>query len=305
MVKAKPGHKIVALDYKAFHVLTTGFEAKAATWMRLARRDMHSFTTGMFIGEPWEKWLDLGDDELDEVLGMIKGQKTARYKELGTNFIRNRKAKPAGLAIGFGAKEAKIFDLNQESFANVGEVKKFFTLLKTLDPRVFKWQQEIRWECHNTNKGFLKSNFEYIRWFHDVYRWDSRKQDHVPGEDHEAVVAYKPSNDAFGIKKDVELWLGAEGLDEKFGFANDIHDELWFHCPDRYVEECTHRVREKMMEPNRRLIDPILAPIGLWCEVEASVGPSWGEMEDLKFGRDFINGILKLEDEARKGSLIL
>lgn len=275
-IEAPPGFKIVTFDYKAFHVLTTGFEARCPTWMRLARLDMHSFVTGMFIREPWERWLSLPDEELAEILSRIKNQSTPRYEQLQTGFIRDRKAKPADLAIGFGARERKIYDLNQESFANLGEVKTFFSLLRQIGKEVFLWQDAVRRECHSINKGYLKTAYGYMRWFHDVYHWSSLKGAMEPGKDHEAVVAYRPANDAFGIKKDVELWLGDEGLDVKFGFANDVHDELFFVCPDRHVEECLHLVKAQMEAPSKRLVDPVLAPQGLWCEVEAKVGQNWG-----------------------------
>ena len=45
-----------------------------------------------------------------------------------------------------------------------------------------------------------------------------------------------------------------------------------FECPDRLVDECIPVVQSMMEAPCPWLTDPLVAPDGLWCAVEVSMG---------------------------------
>lgn len=190
------------------------------------------------------------------------------------------------LGVGFGLGWKKLYDMNQESFASAAEAKGLLDLLKSLFPKVFKWQDSVRSQAHR--QGFLRGHYPFIRWFHEVYRWDPKNRCMAPGRESEAAIAFHPSNDAFGIKDDTQLWLGDTicpetglALDEKYGFVHDMHDSLWFHCPDQWAEEAIHVVAGKMKEPSPVLRSP-LTPEGLWCDVEVTTGRSRDVMEEVR-----------------------
>jgi uracil-DNA glycosylase family 4 len=83
-----PEKLIVEWDYKSFHVLTTGFEAKSPEYMRLARIDMHSFIAWHFLRLPGaDELYSLPDDELREKLEWFKTDKKRK-------FVRDKQAKP-------------------------------------------------------------------------------------------------------------------------------------------------------------------------------------------------------------------
>lgn len=85
-IKAESGHKLVELDFRAYHARTLGLEAQDATYMRIADMDIHSFVTGHLV--KWkgiETALDLSDTDLRALLGEIKK---------AHKFIRDFKAKP-------------------------------------------------------------------------------------------------------------------------------------------------------------------------------------------------------------------
>jgi uracil-DNA glycosylase family 4 len=83
-----PEKLIVEWDYKSFHVLTTGFEAKDASYMRMARLDMHSFIAWHFLRLPGaDELYSLPDDELREKLEWFKTDKKRKY-------VRDKQAKP-------------------------------------------------------------------------------------------------------------------------------------------------------------------------------------------------------------------
>ena len=60
---------LIAFDYKSFHVLTLGFEARDATYMRMAKLDMHSYfaLVGLLRLESSDKLLVQSDGELREL----------------------------------------------------------------------------------------------------------------------------------------------------------------------------------------------------------------------------------------------
>lgn len=272
MQEARPGHKIVCADFKSFHVLTLGYEARSASYMRLARLDMHSFVTAYLLKIPGrEQWLSLPDAELASVLSGIK----KAHKP-----IRDGKAKPSILAIGFCAGANRIYDMNMESFSGVAEVKQVRRVIEGLFPDVFSYQKRIALQAHT--KGFLTTEFGTMRYFWDVFHWDSKKGCNVQGKDYEAAVAYRPASIAFGMKKDAMLRLEEKGAMDRFGFNLDKHDALWFECPNNLVDECVWTIQNEMQQPCPLLKDPVLAPDGLWCEVEVKVGPNARDLEEVK-----------------------
>jgi uracil-DNA glycosylase family 4 len=320
-VKAQPGKKIVEVDMTAFHALTLGFEARDPDYMRLARLDIHSFNAANIL---WlndrnlilkhklppnpSDWFKYPDEELAQILKVIKRE----YK-----VVRDKRSKPAGLAIGFGLGAKKLFDMNRKDESNpkgmesLAEAKKIQDIIKGLFPKVFKYQDATRELAHR--QGNLYSLHGYQRWFFDVYHWDSKSQSLKPGKDSEAAIAFRPANNAFGMIKEQKLeldgWPGwdasedamtKEYLDrltwskddwrersylEKFGFINQIHDALVFHCETRLVEECLDVVCRVMTSPSRVLVDSEVAPNGLVCGVEADVGDDWAGKQTVRIIR--------------------
>lgn len=306
MIRARPGHKFVSFDYKSFHVLTTGFEAGDPSYMRLARLDMHSFfaLTGLLKLEPPEKLLELPDLGLMEKLAWYR-KNTKIYPQYATSGhpggmtfgeIRDEQAKRTILGAGFGLSGRGMFKRNPDSFSSVKQAEAVKQMLIELFPLEEKWRHAVRLEADRYAN--LLTRYGYVRWFWDVfsrqlappnYRGgrptlvDEKGREWLigPGDDHEASVAYRPANDAFGIKRAGMVWLGEEGLDEKYGLIDEIHDDLTFEPPINFIDEMIPIVKGKMEEPSPYLVSEV-APDGLWCEVEVSIGDSFAEMEKIK-----------------------
>ncbi len=136
---------------------------------------------------------------------------------------------------------------------------------------------------------YLVSRHGYIRWFYDVGIWDPYRG-FKGGNDAEACIAFLPANDAFGLMKDKMLALGgidlegrqvAEDLLEKYGLINQIHDSLVFDMPTRLIDEGVPLIKGIMESPDPLLVDPVVAPGGLWIEASVSIGDPWSEMEEI------------------------
>jgi len=300
-IEAPPGHKIVEFDYKSFHVITLGFEARDHDYIRMGRLDIHSYLTAHTLKLPDRDILaSLPDDELRERLAWIK--KNHKHE-------RDYKSKRALLGYGFGMGYRKLYQLYRESFSGEAEARRIHDVLNNLFPRACLWREQVK---HNAQKEHrLLSRHGYHRLFHDVLLYwgmgkieDAQRrgrkippkcriccQVHDNGEQSEQAIAFLPANDAFGHIKDAMLRLGLneEGLwDEdryrqswlgRSGFCNTIHDSLMFVMPDAIADQAIPEIYNEMTKPSEVLVDPEVAPTGLVCDVEVSVGQTWKKLE--------------------------
>ena len=276
---APPGDRVVVeFDYRAFHVLTTGFEAESANWMRLARLDMHSFVAWHFMKLPGaDALMPLADADLAERLRWFKSDPKRKW-------VRDKQAKPSDLGVGFGMGFRRLYQENLEYFDGERDAKRFHDLLRALFPEVFAWQDRVRKQAHEQRQ--LKSKFGHIRRFYEVYRWNGAKGKWDAGDQAEEAVAFLPSNHAHGHLREVMKDMAARGLDERYWMGDQIHDALLFFPLRQDVDACVAEVSAVMQAPSRVLSHPTLAPSGLWCGVEASVGRNWSDMKEIAIPKE-------------------
>lgn len=300
-VRAKPRYKLVDLDWTSFHALTLGFNSKDSHYMWLSRRDIHSFIAGnMLKVDGYDKWPVMVEREDEELTAILKWWKNSERLFNGKPFgwHRNKRAKPSILGIGFGLGPNKLWMMNEDSFTSRKDAGAVIDMVFHHFPKVRKFQNDIREKAYD--QKYLLSPHGYIRWFWDVYHWqmvkdsyeprfnekvvvgrNGRKYKQVWGEDSEASIAFLPANNAFGHKHDVLWSLEGEGLLERYGWCNDEHDGLKFHCREGLVGECVWEVGRHMQAKSKVLVNEA-APEGLWCAVEASVGNDWSSMSTVR-----------------------
>lgn len=272
-IVAEPGHKLVELDYTAFHARTLGLAAKDAAYMKLAAMDVHSFVAGHLVKFPGiETALSLSDSDLKQFLEEIK----KKHKD-----VRNFKAKPAILGIGFRMSKRRLYFECRESYASEAEAGRLIDLLRSLFPKVFKWQDDICDEADRT--GRLINSFGACRWFHDVMKWTLRDGRWIKStsRDAEKATAYLPSSNAHFMLRDKLLQANEKGWLERYGHCNCIHDAVLFHCPEKYVDECVTNIKALLQAPVPQLADPEVAIGGFVCGAEAMIGSDWATMEEV------------------------
>jgi len=307
-IEAPPGYVLLEADYRAYHALTLGFEAECAEYMWLAAGDIHSFVAGHLLKVPgFEKWGEMAqrqDKELLQILKWWNSDKTTGGTHLWTehggktfNWIRNKKAKPAILGIGFGLGDFKMWQMNPDSYSSRKDAGSVRRQIKELFPAVFAFQDHAREEAFENKK--LRSMHGCHRWFWDVYHWqrvadnydpkysddvrvgnDGQKYKKEWGEDSESSIAYRPANDAFCHKKLRMIAMDDKGMMDRYGFANDLHDALFFICKWSRSDECIADVKT-MMEARSPILVNRVAQEGLRCEVEVMVGRNWAEMKKV------------------------
>ena len=248
------------------------------------------------------------DADLKAWIKMKKGEKHLYKEEAVPNYpsgltfqqVRDYKSKKVILGIGFKQGALSIFEQNPESYKSTKEVQEFLDLFKVTFPQVTQFQVDITKKAHMDTR--LVSKWGYIRHFYDVFKWDPKKWnptlqsegDWTHGDDFEAAVAFLPANDAFGMIKEAMLRLGGyegpqqiwnsrdgENLLRRYGFVNQIHDSLIFHCDEGLKDACLEDVLRVMREPCLILADPVMCPGGFFVDAEAMVGPDWAHMETI------------------------
>lgn len=270
MVAAPPGRILVEWDYKAYHVLTTGWCAEDASYIRMARLDMHSFVAGCFLGTWQPQIMEESDEELRDRFRWFK-QDSDRKR------VRDKQAKPSILGVGFGMGARRLYQENLEHFSGERVAKHFLDLLHRLFPRVFAWQQRIRQQAHE--QQYLRSPFGHLRRFYEVFTWDYKSATYKNGDQAEEAVAFLPANVAFGNIRLTMKALERAGIADRYGLCNTIHDSLMFDFPAPLLEQHIAEVYPILIAPSPVLRNSV-TPEGLWCDAECSAGPNWASMTE-------------------------
>jgi len=294
IIEAPDGYSLIEFDYKAFHALTLGFCAQDAAYMRLARLDIHSFfaAVGLLKLANSDTLLAKSDAELADYLAWVKRTHP---------IVRDGQAKPAVLGYGLGMQGQTLWEQNPDSFSSRKEAQEVLNKLDQTFPISAAWRKAIQLTAHN--QKYLTTPHGYIRRFWDVYTNKPVKDNYQPkpgekvfmtrdgqrwkighGSDAEAAISLLVQNAGHGHLKDQMLVIDEKGWAERYGMINTVHDALWFCCPNSLVEECYMNVKPQMELPSPVLVNPV-APDGLWCEVDATIGKNMQKREKFKIVR--------------------
>jgi hypothetical protein len=302
MIAAPDGYEISEWDYKSCHALTLAFLAEDPDYMRLTRLDIHSAVAGHML-ELWNV-RDILKESDEELLARFKWLKSDPARKL----VRDDQAKHAILGIGNGLRAKGLYERYMENFTMTecpecklhgrnrkcalchgtgvpsGQkvAQRFLDLLEALFPRIFAYLESQRKQAHQ--KMQLVSPFLFVRRFYEVYRWDTKKSDWGHGDQAEQAVAFRHPNIAFCHIRRALKALHQEGLASKYGLFNNVHDSFMFCYPKEMREEHVREVYPVLVRPDPILVNST-APGGLVIGVEASAGPRWNEMQEIKLPR--------------------
>ena len=284
LIVPAPGNVLLARDYSGIEAVLVGYEAKAPGYLRLARRDVHSFYTayalhGLDSGRILANDLPLlswDDEKLFKRLGEIKKEFGAERNSLYKHLVH-------AINFGQGAKgaQAKIY-LETDTMFDVKLISRVMDIYKELFPEIPKWHNEVRLQADRD--GYLRNAFGYVLRFSRVFSW---KREHgvwikYPGDDAEAVLAFRPQSTAAGIIKEAILKFYFERFIEAGQYLRlQVHDECFFECPEEYADTLDAITQEVMEMPIKQLPLPASYGMGehLVVLTESKRGPRWGMMK--------------------------
>ena len=291
MIEVPPGHKFVVLDWKSFHVVTLAFESQDQVLMRVAMTDPHTFATAHFlkVGEP-DRLLDLPDNELAAKLKWIRScgggcthSEIEKHEGKCWGWMRDAKVKHSLLGYNNGMGPHSLFYAHREAFSGLNEVRKLLDLMDRLFAKAAAWRRQIARVAHK--QRYLTSRWGFTRQFYCVFEptYDGRSDpfgDPKHGDDYEAALTFLIQNDAHGYRNDAMIRLDEAGQNERYGLVDEIHDDLRYCCREELVDACLHEVSAEMVKRQPVLTDPVMAPDGLWCDVDAKVGRNWDKKSE-------------------------
>jgi hypothetical protein len=297
---APPGYVFFERDFSGIEAVLTGYFAGSPSYIRLAKKDVHSFYTSHALNaiEPDTfKAADLPnlgwpDDKLFPHLDWIKkeynDQRNSLYKHLvhGANYLQT----PAGAAEHIFKSTGKAFD--RKLIANVMGV--YFELF----PEIRRWHRDLTARVDGTKRRaddgggsvdpwtlgvcHVKNPFGYTHRFYDVLHWSKVNGEWVSefGEDAKRLVSFLPQSTAAAIIKQA-----AKRIYYEFPWVGEtlrllIHDSVLGESKEGDLDTCLRISDQVMSAPIPELpLDPTWG-MGEYLTIgtEAKVGRSWGEM---------------------------
>ncbi len=303
-LEASPGYTFIKADMKSFHATMVGWLARDLDYIRLCRLDIHSYVAANILKVCPVDLLSQLDFEIKPFLSKIKKE---------NDYIRNQ-AKRVILGIPYGLSENGCYERFRDDFNPTADqvnsikrkklegdrlqkevirqgkkaVQSLYALLKKLFPKVFKWQQEILQLAHK--QGFLQSPFGARREFSCVmdFKYTSSGKEILEmkkGEDAEKAASMLPQVNSFGHMRGSMNLLRDQGLDERYGLINTVHDDFWFLCKDELVLEATMEIERIMTRRSNILIpeagdDKEFEPF--WCDVEFKIGKNFAPFNETE-----------------------
>lgn len=280
---ASPGHILVARDFSGIEAVLVGYEAKAPNYIRLAKRDVHSFYTAYALHQldgrisandlPQLAWDDTRlFGRLEEIKKEFGAERNSLYKHLvhAINFGQGAK----------GAQE-KIYKETDVMF-DVKLIQRVMDLYKELFPEIPRWHNEIRQQVDRDR--YARNSFGYVHRFNRVYGFkrDFGGWKKVLGDDAEAVLAFKPQSNAAGIIKEASMRLFFNHFERAGRYLRLlIHDEIFCEVPESEASEVDRILQEEMERPIQVMPLPASWGMGshLTVNTEGKSGYRWGEMK--------------------------
>lgn len=285
LIIASPGSVLYARDFAGIEAVLTGYDAAAPGYIRLARRDVHTYYTAWALNElepgripsndlPLLSW---DDDKLfghlEELKKVVKKERNSLYKHLvhAANFMQSAK----------GAKE-KIYAETGVEF-EVDRVKRVMDIYFELFPEIRRWHYSVLSQVEKD--GYLRNAFGYLGRFSHVFNyekvggvWQKKPNPDVANK----IVAFNPQSNAAGIIKMAMLALNEEFYEEvAIWLRLLVHDELLFDVPEQHVDNVDRICQMVMERPIPEFRMPASYGLGpnLSILTEPKRGPSWARMK--------------------------
>ncbi len=297
MFVAPSGSAFWERDFSGIEAVLVGYFAGAAQYVRLARRDVHSFYTAYALNalEPGRisandlPLLSWDDGKLFSRLGDLKREfgpeRNGLYKHLvhGANYLQT----PGGAQKHIFKQTSKVFP--------VGMIAKVMGVYFELFPEITKWHKRICQEVDGTKRHegeeglpsqlgvcYARNPFGYVHHFYNVLEWTKANNEWIStfGEDAKRLVSFLPQSTAAAIIKKAakELYNTYPWVGQTLRLL--IHDSVFGEAAERDIQTCLDISARVMEAPLRELpLDPSWG-MGEFLSIgsESKVGQSWGEM---------------------------
>lgn len=285
LIIASPGNILYARDFSGIEAVLVGYDASAPGYIRLARRDVHTYYTAWALNElepgritgndlPLLSWSDEKlFSHLEGLKALLKKERNSLYKHLvhAANYAQTAK----------GAKEKIYVETGMEFPVEL--VQRVMDIYFALFPEIKTWH--ITTLLQAEKDGYLRNAFGYLHRFLHVFNYekiDGRWEKKINPDVGNKVIAFRPQSNAAGIIKEAMLLLH-EGHFEAAGqwLRLLVHDELFFDCPIGALDNLDKVVQNVMELPIKQMPLPESYGLGPYLSIltEAKQGERWGSLK--------------------------
>jgi len=296
---APSGYTFWERDFSGIEAVLVGYFAGSSSYVRLAKRDVHSFYTAYALNalDGRVSAVDLPDLSWDDSrlftrLAEIKREfgkdRNELYKHLvhGANYLQS----PKGARDHIFANTGKEFDLKL--------VSRVMGIYFELFPEIPRWHRDLCARVdgtkRRTNEGcddvdpftlgvcYARNPFGYTHHFYNVLDWTKVNGEWFStfGEDAKRLVSFLPQSTAAAIIKQAAKKLYYEYPWVGSTLRLLIHDSILGETLEGELEGCLNTSRDVMEAPIPQLpLDPAWG-MGEFLSIgsEAKVGNCWGAM---------------------------
>jgi uracil-DNA glycosylase family 4 len=291
LVVAKSGSVLYARDFSGIEAVLTGYFALDPGYIRLAKKDIHTYYTVYALyeleGGKRIKAADLPDinwpDErlfpyLEQLKKEFKAERNNLYKHLvhAANFMQG----------AMGAKD-KIFSETGIDYP-VKTVQKVMDVYYNLFPKIRQWHKNVLNQVEKD--GYIRNPFNYVHRFNRIYDYKKEFGEWTkkPGADSNKAIAFGPQSTAVALITEAILRLYFNRFEEAGQYLRlQVHDELLLEIPRTDWERVDKIVQEEMEAPSQMMPMPASwgmgTHLGILTEAKIDLNePSrWGSMKGL------------------------
>lgn len=291
LVVAERGSILYARDFSGIEAVLTGYFALDPRYIRLAKRDVHTYYTvyalyelegGKRIQAGDLPDLDWPDDRLFPYLAQLKKEFKKDRDSLFKHLVH-----AANFAQGARGAADKIFSETGVTYP-VATVQKVMDVYYGLFPKIKQWHRNVLDEAEKD--GYLRNPYDYVHRFSRVYEYKKFAGEWTkkPGTDANRVISFKPQSTAVALITEAILRLYFNRFEEAGQYMRlQVHDELLFEVPRTKWEALDLVVQEEMERPSPNLRMPASWGMGdtlnILTEAKADLSEvsRWGSMRGL------------------------
>lgn len=263
------------LDYKGIEAIIVGILAKDQDYVRLAYKSIHSFVASAAVGKP----ISLACSDADLDLALKEAKKISLATPVpGSNTTLYDAAKRTVHGSNY-LEGARLLTLTfPDVFPTAKDAQRLQDLYFELFPKIHVWQQEVIDFADEHN--YVMNPWGIKRWFWNVKRWAysvrTKKWEQKLGDDAKKAIATNPQGSAGMIMRGALQSNAAAELLAERSLNITIHDSLVGRARDKkHLDLCLERGKAAMEYAIKELGNIVIP-------VEAKIGPSWGQMKEIK-----------------------
>jgi len=255
------GRVLLECDWKGIEGVLVGWFANDQEYMRLAKIGVHDYFCAHILASK-------GKISVSEIpsLSLADAELKPIFRDLKTRFPKDRDdAKHCVHGQNYGMGPRLMADMYEMPEAEAKRLQKMYF---ELFPKIRNWQRSVLDRASRECK--LRNPFSYEMPLWEVYRWDSKRQCYVLGEDAKSAIAFLPRDTAAAMLKEVLLRPSIRQLVNEGIVLASTHDSITAEVDERDLMSTAMLLKREMEAPVPELSN-------LSVGVEAKAGCSWHE----------------------------